>query len=174
MTTLFKVLVFLPIGALILSVTAIWITGLIKTRSDFKNYSSNLSFSFKDFISFYNIFPDKWIISESKDKVYYKPYHSDYPSSQDFYFVTLKDIIQFRHWRRFVYEKNLKKKQAQETTTKRNQMMSNYIKLWSNDIVKARKDNIEEVKKAIQESTGKVEYYRKKYEELKEEIENET
>ena len=52
--------------------------------------------------------------------------------------------------------------------------MSNYIKLWSNDIVKARKDNIEEVKKAIQENTEKVEYYRKKYEELKEEIENET
>lgn len=174
MTTFFKVLVFLPIGAIILSVIAIWITGLIKTRSNFKNYSSNLSFSFKDFISFYNIFPDKWIISESKDKVYYKPYHSDYPSSQDFYFVTLKDIIQFRHWRRFVYEKNLKKKQVQETTTKRNQMMSNYIKLWSNDIVKARKDNIEEVKKAIQENTEKVEYYRKKYEELKEEIENET
>lgn len=174
MTTFFKVLVFLPIGAIILSVIAIWITGLIKTRSDFKNYSSNLSFSFKDFISFYNIFPDKWIISESKDKVYYKPYHSDYPSSQDFYFVTLKDIIQFRHWRRFVYEKNLKKKRVQETTTKRNQMMSNYIKLWSNDIVKARKDNIEEVKKAIQENTEKVEYYRKKYEELKEEIENET
>lgn len=174
MTTFFKVLVFLPIGAIILSVIAIWITGLIKTRSDFKNYSSNLSFSFKDFISFYNIFPDKWIISESKDKVYYKPYHSDYPSSQDFYFVTLKDIIQFRHWRRFVYEKNLKKKRVQETTTKRNQMMSNYIKLWSNDIVKARKNNIEEVKKAIQENTEKVEYYRKKYEELKEEIENET
>lgn len=174
MTTFFKVLVFLPIGAIILSVIAIWITGLIKTRSNFKNYSSNLSFSFKDFISFYNIFPDKWIISESKDKVYYKPYHSDYPSSQDFYFVTLKDIIQFRHWRRFVYEKNLKKKRVQETTTKRNQMMSNYIKLWSNDIVKARKNNIEEVKKAIQENTEKVEYYRKKYEELKEEIENET
>ena len=174
MTTFFKVLVFLPIGAIILSVIAIWITGLIKTRSDFKNYSSNLSFSFKDFISFYNIFSDKWIISESKDKVYYKPYHSDYPSSQDFYFVTLKDIIQFRHWRRFVYEKNLKKKRVQETTTKRNQMMSNYIKLWSNDIVKARKNNIEEVKKAIQENTEKVEYYRKKYEELKEEIENET
>lgn len=174
MTTLFKVLIFLPIGALILSVTAIWITGLIKTRKDFKNYSDNLSFSFKDFISFYNIFPDKWIISKYNDKVFYKPYHSDYPSSQDFYFVTLKDIIQFRHWRRFVYEKNLKKKQVQETTTKRNQMMSNYIKLWSNDIVKARKDNIEEVKKAIQENTEKVEYYRKKYEELKEEIENET
>lgn len=174
MTTFFKVLVFLPIGAIILSVIAIWITGLIKTRSNFKNYSSNLSFSFKDFISFYNIFPDKWIISESKDKVYYKPYHSDYPSSQDFYFVTLKDIIQFRHWRKFVYEKNLKKKRVQETTTKRNQMMSNYIKLWSNDIVKARKNNIEEVKKAIQENTEKVEYYRKKYEELKEEIENET
>ena len=174
MTTLFKVLIFLPIGALILSVTAIWITGLIKTRKDFKNYSDNLSFSFKDFISFYNIFPDKWIISKYNDKVFYKPYHSDYPSSQDFYFVTLKDIIQFRHWRRFVYEKNLKKKQVQETTTKRNQMMSNYIKLWSNDIVKARKNNIEEVKKAIQENTEKVEYYRKKYEELKEEIENET
>lgn len=173
MTTLFKVLVFLPIGALILSVIAIWITGLIKTRSDFKNYSNNLSFSFKDFISFYNIFPDKWIISESKDKIYYKPNRNYYPSSQDFYFITLKDIIQFRHWRRFVYKKNLKKKQAQETAIKRNKLMSDYIKFWSNDIAEARKDNIEEVKKAIQENVEKVEYYKKRYKELKEEIENE-
>lgn len=174
MNTLFIVLVFLPIGSLILSVTAIWITGLIKTRNDFKKYSGNLSISFKGFISLYNIFPKKWIISEYKDKVYYKPNHSDYPSSQDFYFIALKDIIQFRYWRRFIYKKNLKKKQAQETTTRRNQTMTDYIKFWSNDIVEARKNNIEEVKKAIQENTEKVEYYRKKYEELKEEIKNET
>lgn len=52
--------------------------------------------------------------------------------------------------------------------------MSECITLWSNDIIKARKNNIEEVKKTIQENTEKVEYYRKKYEKLKEEIENET
>ena len=175
MITLFKVLVFLPIGALILSVTAIWITGLIKTRSDFKNYSSNLSFSFKDFITFYNIFPDKWIISESQDKVFYKArLNNCYSTNQEFLFITLKDIIQFRYWRKFVYKKNLKKKQVQETEIRRNKIMSECITLWSNDIIKARKNNIEEVKKTIQENTEKVEYYRKKYEKLKEEIENET
>ena len=52
--------------------------------------------------------------------------------------------------------------------------MSDYVKFWSNDIAKARKDNIEEVKKAIQENTEKIEYYKKRYKELKEEIENET
>lgn len=113
MITLFKVLVFLPIGALILSVTAIWITGLIKTRSDFKNYSSNLSFSFKDFITFYNIFPDKWIISESQDKVFYKArLNNCYSTNQEFLFITLKDIIQFRYWRKFVYKKILKRNKS--------------------------------------------------------------
>lgn len=174
MTTFFKVLVFLPIGALILSVTAIWITGLMKTKSDFKNYSSNLFISYKDFINLYKIIPNKWIISECSDKVFYKAYFDNYPSNQALYFITLKDIIQFRYWRKFVYKKNLKKKQAQEIEIRRNKIMSECIKLWSNDIIEARKNNIEEVKKAIQENTEKVEYYRKKYEELKEEIKNET
>ena len=173
MIIFFKILIFL-LAAFILAAVAIWITDIVKTRSDFKGYSSNLSISFKDFISFYDIFPNKWIISESKDKVYYKPNRNYYPSSQDFYFITLKDIIQFRHWRRFVYKKNLKKKQAQETAIRRNKLMSDYVKFWSNDIAEARKDNIEEVKKAIQENVEKVEYYKKRYKELKEEIENET
>lgn len=174
MIIFFKILIFLPIAAFILATIAVWITNIVKTKSDFKSYSSNLSISFKNFINFYSIFPDKWIISESKDKVYYKPNRIGYPASQDFYFITLKDIIQFRHWRRFVYKKNLKKKQAQETAIRRNKIMSNYVKFWSNDIAEARKDNIEEVKKAIQENAEKVEYYKKRYKELKEEIENET
>ena len=175
MTTLFKVLIFLPIGAFLLSTIAVWTTGLMKTRNNFKNYSSNLSISFKNFINLYKIIPNKWIISEYNDKVFYKAcLNSCYPTNQEFLFITLKDIIQFRYWRKFVYKKNLKKKQVQETEIRRNKIMSECIKLWSNDIAKIRESNIEEVKKAIQENTEKVEYYRKKYEELKEEIENET
>ena len=61
MIIFFKILSFLPIAALILATVAVWITNIVKTKSDFKSYSSNLSISFKNFIGFYNIFPDKWI-----------------------------------------------------------------------------------------------------------------
>lgn len=175
MTTLFKVLVFLPIGSILLAVIAIYITTLMKAKSDYKNYSSNLAISFKSFINLYKIIPSKWIISEGQDKVFYKAPIKNYCSNnQEFCFITLKDIIQFRYWRKFVYRKNLKKKQAQKTEIERNKLMSEYIKFWSNDIAKVRENNIDEVKKAIQENTEKVEYYRKKYEELKKEIKNET
>lgn len=175
MTTFFKILAFLPIGALFLAIIAIFITSLMKTKSDFKNYSSSLAISFKSFIDLYKIIPNKWIISEKQDKVFYKAHlNSCYTVNQDFYFITLKDIIQFRYWRKFVYKKNLKKKQIQEIEIRRNKIMSECIKLWSNDIAKVRENNIEEVKKAIRENTEKVEYYRKKYKELKKEIKDET
>lgn len=175
MTTLFKILVFLPIGAILLTAAATQITSLMRAKSDYKNYSSHLAISFKSFINLYKVIPNKWIVSEAQDKVFYKArLDSCYTVNQDFYFITLKDIIQFRYWRKFVYKKNLKKKQAQETEIRRNKMMSKCIKLWSNDIAKVRENNIEEVKKAIQENTEKVEYYRKKYEELKKEIKDET
>lgn len=95
--------------------------------------------TFSQFISFYNVAPNKWGIGY-ESSVHYRPNNLSYP--EEIYFTTHGDHYKYLHWR--------KKQMAYRKALKQNSKMSNLVKEWRKDAVAYQQKTYDEANKAYE------------------------
>lgn len=95
--------------------------------------------TFSQFISFYNVAPEKWII-DYESRVYYK--QNNYLFPEEIYFTTHGDHYKYLRWR--------KKQIAYKKALNQNSTMSHLVKEWRKDAIAYQQKTYDEANKAYE------------------------